>query len=250
MISVANRVKGQIRSAADFKGRNLIDSEGFSTKRYLTDLVISRAGLSTDDYTPHPELSHDANEMIKALKAGVVDVVTTMEPMTSKVMATGLITPLYDLTSEEGTRKALNGEIWPARCVYLSPKYIADHPDRVQKLVNVFTRTMRYVNSHTADQIMAKVDGGYYDPDMNNDFWADCKKGKIDEIEKAYPIFKRNDYSVPPSAAKLVCETVLKTQFDNSPEGRYRHTAAQSGKIRPEDTYDNRFVEKAMALYP
>jgi NitT/TauT family transport system substrate-binding protein len=245
-ISVANRLRGEIRSAADFRGRNLIDSEGFSTKRYLTDLVITLAGVPVDGYTPHPEWSHNAKAMIAAVKDGRADVVTTMEPMTSVVMAANVVTALYDLTSEEGTRKALNGEIWPARCLYFSPKYIREHPDRVQKLVNVFTRTMRYVNSHSADEIMAHVDGGYYAPDMNNDEWANYKKGKIEEIEKAYPIFKRGDYSIPPSAAKLVCDTVLKSRFDDSPEGRYRRAAALSGKVRPEDTYDNSFVEKAM----
>ena len=244
-ISVANRVKDQIRSAADFKGRSIIDSEGFSTKRYLTDLIITRAGVSIDDYTPHPEWSHSPEEAIKALKAGTVDVVTSMEPQTSKILAANLMTPLYDLTTEEGTRKAL-GDIWMARCLYFSPKYIREHPENVQKLVNVFTRTMRYINAHTADEIMAKVDPGYYDPDMNNDLWADYKKGKIDEIRSAYPILKRDDYSIPPSAAKLLFDTVLKTKFDDSPEGKYRRTAAQSGKIRVEDTFDNTFVEKAM----
>jgi NitT/TauT family transport system substrate-binding protein len=249
-ISVANRVKDEIRSAADFRGRNIIDSEGFSTKRYLTDLIVAQAGVPIDAYTPHPEFSKTAADMIKAVKDGLADVVTSMEPNTSPLLASGLVTPLYDLTSEEGTRKALHGNIWPARCLYLSPAYIETHPDRVQKLVNVFTRTMRWVNSHSADEIMAKVAPGYYAPDINNDFWSDYKKGKIDEIRKAYPIFKVKDYSIPPEAAQLVCDTVLKSKFDDSPEGKYRRTAAESGKVKPEDTYDNRFVEKAMERYP
>ena len=73
-ISVANRLKDQIKSAADFKGRNIIDSEGYSTKRYLTDLIITRAGLSIDSYIPHPEFSLSPKQAIDALKAGKVDV--------------------------------------------------------------------------------------------------------------------------------------------------------------------------------
>ena len=121
----------------------------------------------------------------------------------------------------------------------------------MQKLVNVFTRTMRYINSLTVDEIMAKVDPGYYAPDINNDFWAGYKKGKIEEIRLAYPIFKRGDYSIPPSAVKLVYDTVLKTQFDDSDErAKYRRAAAQSGKIKLEDTYENRFVKEAMGQMP
>ena len=247
-ISVANRVKNQIKSAADFKARSIIDSEGFSTKRYLTDLVITRAGLSIQDYTPHPELSHNADDAIRALKAGTVDIVTSMEPQTSKILATNLVTPLYDLTTEEGTRRAI-GDIWLARCLYFSPKYIQQHPENVQKLVNAFTQAMRYINSHSVDDIMANVDPGYYAPDINNDDWSVYKKGKIEEIQNAYPIFKRGDYSIPASAAKLVYDTVLRTHFDDTDEGKYRRTAAQSGKIHLEDTYDNRFVNTAMAEF-
>jgi NitT/TauT family transport system substrate-binding protein len=168
-----------------------------------------------------------------------------MEPMTTGLLATKLVTPLYDLSTGEGTRKAL-GDVWPARCLYLAPSYIKAHPDRVQRLVNVFVRTMRYINTHTAEEIISKMPPGYFAPDMNNDLWADYKKGKTDEIAKVQPGLTSGDYSIPPSAAKFACDVLFHTDFDDSPEGKYRRTAAQSGKVQPEMTYDNRFVEKAM----
>ena len=245
-ISVANRLKDQIKTAADFKGRKIADSEGFSTKRYLTDTVIARAGLTPADYTPAPgELTSKLPLLIKALQADQVDIVSSMEPLTSGLMATKLVTPLFDLATGEGTRRAL-GEVWPARCLYLAPDYIKAHPDRVQRLVNVFVRTMRYINTHTAGEIIARMPAGYFAPDMNNDLWAEYKKGKTDEIAKILPGLTNGDYSIPPSAAKFACEVLFRTNFDDSAEGKYRRVAAQSGKVRPEMTYDNRFVEKAM----
>ncbi len=124
------------------------------------------------------------------------------------------------------------------------------HPDRVQRLVDVFVRTMRFINSHTAAQIIAKMPAGYFAPDINNDLWADYKKAKTEEIAKVQPGLTSGDYSIPPSAAKLAVGVLLKTPFDDSPEGKYRRKAATSGKIRPEMTYDNRFVERAMKQYP
>ena len=245
-ISVANRLKDQIKSAADFKGRTISDADGFSTKRYVTDLVIARAGLPPGSYTPAPgEFTTKLPLLIKALEANQVDVVSSMEPATSGLMASKLVTPLYDLSTGEGTRRAL-GEVWPARCLYLSPDYIKAHPDRVQRLVNAFTRTMRYINSHSAEEIIAKLPAGYFAPDLHNDVWAGYKKEKLDEIAKIQPGMTQGDYSIPPSAAKFECEVLFHTHFDESPEGKYRRAAAQSGKVRPEDTYDNRFVEKAM----
>lgn len=245
-ISVANRLKDQIRTAADFKGRTIADSEGFSTKRYLTDTLIKQAGLTPASYTPAPgELTSKLPLLVKALRADEVDIVSSMEPLTTGLMATNLVTPLYDLATGEGTRRAL-GHVWPARCLYLAPAYIQAHPDRVQRLVNVFTRTMRYINSHSAEEIVAKLPAGYFAPDMNNDLWAGYKKGKTDEIAKILPGMTHGDYSIPPAAAKFACEVLFHTYFDDSPEGKYRRAAAQSGKVRPEMTYDNRFVAKAM----
>jgi NitT/TauT family transport system substrate-binding protein len=85
-ISVANRVKDQIKSAADFKGRTIADSAGFSTRRYLTDVIIQHAGLSRDSYTPAPsELSAKLPLLTAAIKAGQVDVVSCMEPLTTNL---------------------------------------------------------------------------------------------------------------------------------------------------------------------
>ncbi len=245
-ISVANRLKDQIKSVADFKGRVIADSAGFSTRRYLTDVMIAQAGLPKNSYTPAAtELSAKLPLLTQALKDGKVDIVACMEPMTTGLKATNLVTPLYELTTGEGTRKAL-GEIWPARCLYVAPRFIAAHPDRVQRLVNVFARTMRYLNTHTAEEIVSKMPAGYFAPDMNNDLWAEYKKGKTDEIAKVLPSLANGDYTIPPSAAKLACEVLAHTEFDDSPEGKYRRTASQSGKVRPELTYDNRFAEAAM----
>ena len=248
-ILVANRVRDQIHRAADFRGRTIADSAGFSTRHYLTDFILARAGLSPDSYTAAPaEWSAKPETLIAALAAGKVDIVSSMEPMTSRLLATKLVTPLYDLENAAGTRLAL-GNIWPARCLYLSPRYIEAHPDRVQRLVDVFARTMGFINSHTAEEIVAGMPAGYFSPDVDNDSWADYKQAKTAEIATVQPSLAHGDYAIPPSAAKLVFDVILRTPFDDSPEGRYRRTAAESGKVQPEMTYDNRFVDRAMHLH-
>ncbi|MHB8813860.1 MAG: ABC transporter substrate-binding protein [Steroidobacteraceae bacterium] len=245
-VLVANRVRDRIHGAADFKGRTIADSAGFSTRHYLTDFILSRAGLSPRSYTAAPaEWSAKPEPLIAALQAGKVDIIASMEPMTSRLLATNLVTPLYELTSAAGTREAL-GDVWPARCLYLAPRYIDAHPDRVQRLVDVFARTMRFINSHTATEVVARMASGYFAPDVDNDSWADYKRAKTEEIAKVQPSLAHGDYSIPPSAAKLVFDVILRTPFDTSPEGEYRRTAAQSGKVRPQMTYDNRFVERAL----
>jgi NitT/TauT family transport system substrate-binding protein len=244
MVLVANRMKDKIRTAADFKERNLAVGGAFSTKAYLTNYLAVKAGLPENSFTPvAAESEGRLDALVKGLNQGTVDAVTSLEPMTSNLLKTGMVSPLYDLTTREGTRKAL-GDVWPTRALYVAPAYISAHPDRVQRLVNAFVRTMRFINTHTAEEIVAKLPTGYFDPHMSNHDWRRYKAAKTDEIRKAMPTFAK-DYSIPPSAARLVTEVVLASSFDDSDEGRYR-LAASKARPKAEDTYDNRFVEKAM----
>lgn len=109
---------------------------------------------------------------------------------------------------------------------------------------------MRYINRHTAEQIVAKMPAGYFAPDVSNDLWASYKKAKTEEIAQMRLGLTNGDYSIPPSAAKLAVAVLLQTPFDDSLEGQVPAQAVRSGKIRPQITYDDRFAEKAMRRYP
>jgi NitT/TauT family transport system substrate-binding protein len=240
-IMVANTAKGTIRSAADFKGRRIAQGAGYSTKSYLTSYLATKAGLPPNSYTPVAvEVEGRQEAIVKGLKEGGVDLVVSMEPLTSDMAATHLVSPLYDLVTKEGTRKAL-GDVWPARCLYVAPGFIKAHPETVQRLVNAFVRTMRYVNSHSPEEIADHLPAAYL-----------AKVGRaraIDAIRRAMPTFTKGDYSMPASAARLEEEVVFSSGFDDSGEGRYR-ASAKAAKVPPEQTYDNTFVQRAMRQIP
>jgi len=240
-ILVANRVKDRIRSVADFGGRNLATGALFSTKTYLTKYMMRKAGLPPDGYNPVGATYEGRKDtLVKGLQEGRIDALTFMEPMTSEIEATGLVSTLYDLTTEKGTRAAL-GDYWPTRCVFIAPSYIAAHPDTVQQIVNGFVRTMRYVNSHSADEIAAALPARF--------FAGKDRAVEIDLIRKHLPGFARGDYTFSPSAVRLVADAVFVSDFDQSGEGRWR----QRAKGAPRDLsrlYDNRFAAAAMKAIP
>ncbi len=247
-ILVANPLKNQIRSAADFKGRRLSASAGFSTKRYLTEYVAVSHGVGLKDITFMPDTfqsGQPADKIVKAIKDGEADVLTIMDPTLIGIEKSGAMTTLYDLTNREGTKQAL-GEIWPARCLFLSEAFIKNHPDTVQKLVNVFVRTMRFINAHNADEIVAKLPMAYFDPHKSNHDWKEYKAAEQAKIRRALSTFTQGDYSIPPSAAKFATQLTLSADFDQSAEGKYRLAAREGVKVLPENTYDNSFAHKAM----
>ena len=114
-IIVANRVKDQIHSAADFKGRVIAEGAGYATKAVITGYMAHQAGLPRKSYT---SINHPTEGRLKLvladLKADKLDVMNFQEPITSGILDTGLATTLFDLTTRAGTKKAL-GTAFPAQ---------------------------------------------------------------------------------------------------------------------------------------
>lgn len=250
-ILVANQVKGQIKSAADFKGRRVSSSAGFSTKRYLTEFVASRQGVRIQDINFLPEefqSGQPAAKIVTAVKNGEADVLTVMDPTLIGVEASGTMTTLYDLTTREGTKQAL-GEVWPARCLYVSPAMLRERPATVQKLVNAFVRTKRFIDTHSVEEIWARLPLTYFDPHKSNHDWQEYRAAEKEKIRRALSTFTKGDYSVPPAAAAFATNLTMSAQFDQSGEGKYRLAAREGVKVVPAETYDNSFVQKAMKQF-
>jgi NitT/TauT family transport system substrate-binding protein len=236
-VMVANRVKDEVRGVGDFKGRKVAEGAGYGTKSVITNYLAAKAGLPAHSYTPVMLGKEGRQEaVIQGLKDATVDVMTFQEPVTSALLATNMVTTLYDLNSKESTAKVL-GAAFPAQTLLMSPKYIQEHPDTVQHLVNAFVRAMRFINSHSADEIAAKLPPDY--------FTGKDRDGEIRLIRDTLPTFAKNDYSFSPDAVRLVAEINLTSAFDPSVEGQWRATGDKS-KVRAAALYDNRFVKKAM----
>lgn len=236
-VMVAKRVRDQVRTAADFQGRRVAEGAEYGTKSLLTSYLTTKAGLPPHSYTPvMVEQAGRQQAVIDGLRKGNVDVMTFQEPMTSALLETGLVTPLFDLNSKASTTKVL-GAPWPAQSLLMAPRYIDAHPDAVQHLVNAFVRTMRFINGHSLEQIVEKLPPSY--------FRGKDREAGIRYIKNTLPTFANGDYSISPESARLVVGSVQAFSFDNSEEGRWRGTA-ENANVDAAGLYTNRFVEKAM----
>ena len=240
-VMVAAREKDAIKSAADFRGKNVAEGALYGTKGLLTSYLAKKAGLPPHSYTP-VMLQHDGRQeaVIKGLQAGRVDVMTFQEPITSALRDTGMVTTLYDLNSGASTRKVL-GAAWPSQSLLVAPAFARAHPQAVQRLVTAFVKTMRYINRHSLDQIVAALPPSYFE--------GKDRKAEIRYLRRTLPTFAKNDYSFSPAAVRLVVDTVRAYDFDNSAEGRWRGTAVNP-TVDPSKLYTNRFVEEAMRETP
>lgn len=235
-IVVANRMKDQIRSAADFKGRNIAEGAGYATKSLVTNYLAFKAGLPRNSYhAVLPEVEGRREAVLKGIADDRVDVLSFMEPMTSAILDTKKVSVLYDLTSRAETVKAF-GAPWPSHSLFLSAAFIEKNPETVQHLVNALVRALRFADSHTPEEIVAKLPASF--------FATSDRAAVLDRVRKTRSGYAHGDYRFPADGVKLVADAIVWSKFDSSDEGVWRATG--DTKFRYEDLYDNRFVEKAM----
>jgi len=234
-VLVADRAKGWVASAADFTGRNVAAGAGYGMKSVLTRYLARKSGAGAYASVMMGKAGRE-EAVVKGLKEGTVDVMTFQEPITSALLATGLASTLYDLDSGESTARAL-GARFPAQALLMSPQTIAKRPEMAQRLVNALVRAMRFVNSHSAEEIAARLPADY--------FAGKDRRAELELIRAALPTYTRGDYSISPEEAQLAVDVNLSAVFDESDEGRWRGSGDVS-RVRAADLYTSRFVSRAM----
>jgi NitT/TauT family transport system substrate-binding protein len=154
-----NDLKDQIKSPADWKGRTLGVTDIGSSTDYLTQFLAKKSGV---DPTQIHRLGVQAGAtLIGAMTHNNVDCAMTTEPTVSQLLANNQAYILLDMRTADGTAQALGGE-YPATSLYMMTSYVQQHPDIVQRLVNAYVKTLKYIQDHTAAQITDQMPADYY----------------------------------------------------------------------------------------
>ncbi len=155
---VAARLAAQIRSPADFKGRNLgVTGLGSSTS-FLTQYLAALHDVKPTELSLVPVGS--GQTFIDAMKQGRIDAGMTTEPTASRLVAMGQAVVLVDLRTPETTQKALGG-LYPFACLYMQTAWLNVHRPQAQKLANALVKALQYINAHSAAEIAAQVPADY-----------------------------------------------------------------------------------------
>ncbi|HEX7385730.1 MAG TPA: ABC transporter substrate-binding protein [Castellaniella sp.] len=218
---VATKQAGVIKSPADFKGKTLgVTGLGSSTD-FLTQYMAYKAGLKHGDYTILPV--GGGNTFIASIKNNRIDAGMTTDPGATQLVASGDGKILVDMRHPEPTAKVLGG-LYPAASLYMPNSWVASHHDDVQKLVNAFVKTMKYMQTHTAAQIADQMPKDYYGGD---------KALYVKALEASLPSFTA-DGRMPKGGP----ETVLQVLSTFKPQVKAAH-------IDLSKTYTTAFVDAA-----
>src|SRR5207244_2164901 len=130
---------------------------------------------------------------------------------------------LSDTRTQKDTQEVFGGD-YPGGALYTRADWIAKHETEAQALTTAIVATLKWIHSHTAEQIMAKMP-----PDMvgaDKDLYLAALKNTI-------PMYSTTGLMDPKGA-----QAVLTVFSQSSPE-------VAKANIDLQKTYTNKFVEQA-----
>jgi len=171
-----------ITSLSDLKGKNLGVTDLGSGTQTVTSALLGQKGITQDQVKWVAVGAGDT--FIAAIAQQRIDAGMTTEPTISRLVASGQAKVLVDLRTPASTRGALGAD-YPFIGIFMRNDYVAAHKDATQRLVNAYVKTLKWMKSHTAQQIADKMPSDYYAGDkaayvsaLQNQlqiFGTDCK---------------------------------------------------------------------------
>ena len=219
---VSNQAAGDIKSPKDFKGKKLgVTGIGSSTD-FLTKYLAVNSDVQTSQFTP---VAVGAGQtFISALQQGSIQGGMTTDPTVATILDKKLGRILIDMRTPEGSKQALGG-LYPSSSLYMQTEWVNSHKETVQKLANAFVRTLKWMSTHSADEIAAKMPADYAQ--------GGGKALYAQGIKSTLPMF--TTVGVMPADGPATVERVLKAFNPN----------LKNAKVDLDKTFTTEFVKKA-----
>jgi NitT/TauT family transport system substrate-binding protein len=161
---------------------------------------------------------------IAAMEQGTIDAAIMLDPAVTILQGKDKdLRILADTRSQKDTLAVFGGE-YPGGALYTKADWIASHEKEVQGMTNAIINTLKWIHSHTPEQIADKMPEQYVGKD---------KALYVAALKNTLPMYSLNGKMDPKGA-----EAVLAV-FKQSSE------AHRKGNIDLSKTYTNKYVEAA-----
>ena len=161
---------------------------------------------------------------VAAMEQGTVDAAVMLDPAVTLLQGKNKdLRILSDTRTQKDTLDVFGGE-YPGGALYTRADWIAKNPKVAQALTNAIVNTLKWIHSHTPEEIMAKMP-----PELVG---AD-KALYLAALKNTIPMYSTTGRMDPKGA-----QAVLDVFSQSSPE-------VAKAKIDLSKTYTNKFVEQA-----
>ena len=206
----------------DLKGLKIgVTSPGSST-HFLAAYMMIRAGLKADDASFIG--TGTTATAVAAARRAEIEAIVSSDPMMTLMQHDKLVKVIADTRTAEGTQQVYGGP-YPGGVVYATPATIEKNPKQVQAVVNAFARGLKWIASHSPEEI-AKL--------MPEDYALGNLPVYVEALAASKPMYSPDGNFVP--GAVETAYQVLKV-FD---------PAVAGATIDLKNTYNETFVQKAL----
>lgn len=146
--------KANVKSAADFKGKNMGVTDLGSGTDELTQFLAAKQGVTKKEY--NTIAVHAGATAIAAIQRGSADCVMTTQPTVGALTSQKLAVSAVDMATTKGATAALGGA-WPAAGLLAQASWVKSHEDAAQKVVDALVATMHWISTHSAADIANKM---------------------------------------------------------------------------------------------
>lgn len=161
---------------------------------------------------------------VAAMEQGQIDAAVMLDPSVTVLQGRNKeLTILSDTRTQKDTLAVFGGE-YPGGALYTKAEWIALHEKEVQAMTNAIIATLKWIHSHTPEEIADKMPPEYVGKD---------KAGYIAALKNTLPMYSETGRMDPKGAA-----AVLAVFAKSSPE-------VAKANIDLSKTYTNKYVDAA-----
>jgi NitT/TauT family transport system substrate-binding protein len=221
---VAPKQTGAIKSIKDLANKRIGVSAPGSSTDYFQKFLLKKNGVDPNSVgVIGIGLGATA---IAAMEQGSVDAAVMLDPAVTLLQGKNKdLRILSDTRTQKDTIDVFGGE-YPGGALYTRADWIAKHPKEAQAMTNAIVSTLKWIHSHTPEEIMAKMP-----PELVG---AD-KALYLAALKNTIPMYSTTGKMDPKGA-----QAVLAVFSQSSPD-------VAKANIDLSKTYTNKFVEQAHA---
>jgi NitT/TauT family transport system substrate-binding protein len=222
VLVVAPKNTDSIKTVKDLAGKKVGVSAPGSSTHYFLNYLMKKNGV--DSSTVGVLGVGLGSTAVAAMEQGSVDAAVMLDPAVTLLQGKNKnLRILSDTRTQKDTIDVFGGE-YPGGALYTRADWVASHPKEAQALTNAVIATLKWIHSHTPEEIMAK---------MPDELVGADKALYLAALKNTLPM-----YSTTGKMDHKGAEAVLAVFSQSSPE-------VAKANIDLSKTYTNKFVEQA-----
>jgi NitT/TauT family transport system substrate-binding protein len=224
VLVVVPKQTAAIKSVKDLVGMKVGVTAPGSTTDFFVKYLLAKSGI---DATQVAVIGIGADATaVAAVEQGSVDAAVVLDPVTTLLQGRHKDMRILSDTRSVADTVAVFGGEYPGGSLYAPTDWVEKHPVETQALTDAIVFTLKWIQSHSAEEIMAKMPEELIGPD---------RELYLAALKNTIPIYSKTGKMDPKGAA-----AVLAVFSQSVPEIANAH-------IDLSKTYTNAFAEKADA---